>query len=146
MSVDTLAQYSGIPVETIKYWLSLSPTVIYQDEDYLSWVTGLNADILADNLLAVRAIYESGLDTIKARHGLSDTIMSAHTLGNWVLGFLKFPDRLSDLLGHHASVSNVVMANALPELAVLLNDLEDEAGRVEWQRALILLSIPLMVS
>ncbi len=146
MSVDTLAQYSGIPAETIKYWLSLPPKSIYENEDYLSWVKGLDANLLTDNLKPVRAIYEAGLDTIKARHGLSDTIMGAHTLGNWVLGFLKYPDQLPDLLERHASVPNAVVANALPELAALLNGLEDEDARAEWQRALILFSIPLIVS
>lgn len=146
MSVDTLAQYSGIPAETIKQWLSLSPESIYRDTGYLAWVKDLDEDLLTDNLKAVRAIYESDLDAIKSRHGLSDTIMGAHTLGNWVLGFLKFPDQLPDLLERHASVPGTVVANVLPELAVLLNKIEDDAGRAEWQRALILFSIPLMAA
>jgi hypothetical protein len=146
MSVDALAQYSGIPADTITQWLSLPPEAIYKDTGYLSWVKKLDEKLLSNNLPAVRSIYDTGLDVLKARHGLSDTIMGAHTLGNWVLGFLKFPEQLPDLLERHASVPAGVVANALPELAIMLNSIDDDAGRAEWQRALILFSIPLMVA
>ncbi len=146
MSVDNLSQYSGIPADTIEHWLSLPPAAIYEDSDYLSWVTSLNEQILSATLPEVRAIYDSSLAEIKERYHLSDTIMSAHTLGNWVLGFLKFPDRMRDMLDRHTSVSPSMVASALPEMAALLDAMNDDGGRAEWQRALVLFSIPITIS
>ena len=122
--------------------LALSPADVYTDPVYQDVVARLDADLLRQTLVHVRAAYEDGLGPIKEKYGLSNTIMSGFTLGNWVLGFLTSPDHLNDMLDRHAALSQDVIAAALPELVDLLDDLP--AGRAEWQCALVAFSLPLI--
>ncbi len=69
--------------------------------------------------------------------------MSGYTLVNWVLGFMMYPERMRDMLSVHASVSSGVVADMLPHLVDLLEKLPE--NREDWQRALLIFSLPLVV-
>lgn len=143
MLATALATYAHIPVSEIERVMSLTPEAIYQDEVYQAWITSLDTRLLSHELPYARAAYDKGLALIKQKHELIGTIMSGHTLCNWVLGFLMYPEKMRDMLDYHVSVSPAVVASILPELITLLDDMP--AGREEWQRALVIFSLPLLV-
>jgi hypothetical protein len=138
-----LATYAQVSAAEIDRLLALRPEAIYQDKIYQTWIASLDTVQLSSNLPHARAAYDRGLDPIKHKYKLSGTIMSGHTLCNWVLGFLMYPEKLRDMLDHHASVPTRSVAAALPELIALLDDMP--SGRDEWQRALVIFTLPLLV-
>jgi hypothetical protein len=142
MQPKSIAVYMGISVDEAGRLLALSPAAVYDDSAYQDAVNRLDVDLLRHTLVHVRAAYENGLDPIKEKYGLSDTVMSGFTLGNWVLGFLADPDHMNDMLERHARIPTDVIENALPELVGLLEDIPE--GRAEWQRALVTFSLPLI--
>ncbi len=82
-----------------------------------------------------------------ARHSgipLSGTIMSGYTLCNWVLGFLKQPTGMADVLKYHASVPSGKIAASLPELLELPD--ETRVGSAEWKKALVVFSLPMIAT
>lgn len=142
MQPQAIAGYMGLTVKDVDQLLALSPAAVYDDPIYQEVVASLDPTLLRTTLGQVRDIYAAGLDPIKEKYGLSDTIMSGFTLGNWVLGFLTSPNHLNDMLERHANIPPQAIEDALPELVDLLEDLDD--GRAEWQRVLVTFSLPLI--
>lgn len=141
--IELLSSYSGIPVDELEYFLSLSPAEIYQDAHYKALVSQINGLELENSLSAIRTAYDEHLPAIKDRHHLRYTLMSGYTLSSWILGYISFPDTMSDLLDRHKKVPAQIVKTVLPELLDLLGTVPE--GAAEWQRALIIVSIPLMV-
>jgi hypothetical protein len=143
MQSAIIAAYTGLSTDDVTRLLALPPAAIYQDPAYQGVVNRLDATLLRRTLVHVRAAYDDGLASIKEKHGLTGTIMSGFTLGNWVLGFLNAPDHLNDMLDRHARIPENVIEAVLPELVALLDDLPE--ARAEWQCALVTFSLPLIV-
>jgi hypothetical protein len=143
MLAAALATYAQVPVDEVERLMSLRPEAIYQDTTYQAWITSLDTILLSRELPHARAAYDRGLNPIKEKYKLAGTIMSGHTLCNWVLGFLMYPEKLRDMLDHHAAVPVQSVAAALPELLALLEEMP--SGREEWQRALVIFTLPLLV-
>ncbi|HEC24115.1 MAG TPA: hypothetical protein ENI95_14480 [Chloroflexi bacterium] len=144
MLEEQLAHHSGIPTETIEYLLSLTPEEVYQDVVYRRLVSRLDVDELHRTLTVAREVYDEGLEAIKEKYNLSGTIMSGYTLCNWVLGFLKQPTEMADVLKYHASVPSSKIAASLPELLELLDEMR--VGSAEWKKALVVFSLPMIAT
>jgi hypothetical protein len=142
MLADLYANYAGLPADETERLLAMPAEAIYQDGGYLSRVTGLDVSLLHNTARFVREAYDKGLPDLKARYGLAGTVMSGFTLCNWVLGYLNYPTKLSDLLGQHERIPVKTMTDMLPELVDLLEGVPE--GRQEWERALLIITLPLL--
>ena len=142
MHPESIADTMGISVADAERLLALPPADIYADAVYHAVVECLDATLLHQTLKHVRAVYDEQLDPIKEKYGLSDTIMSGFTLGNWVLGFLASPDHLNDMLERHTQIPTDIIEDVLPELVDLMVELPE--GSAEWQCALVTFSLPLI--
>jgi hypothetical protein len=142
MVADLYAKYAGLPADETERLLAMPAEAIYRDRSYQSLVTSLDADVLHDTAQFVREAYDKGLPHLKARYGLAGTVMSGFTLCNWVLGYLNYPAKLSDLLGQHERIPVKTMTDMLPELVDLLEGVPE--GRQEWERALLIMTLPLL--
>jgi hypothetical protein len=142
MLADLYAKYVGLAADEIERLLAMPAEAIYQDKGYQSLVTGLDVSLLHDTARHVREAYDQGLPDLKARYGLAGTVMSGFTLCNWVLGYLNYPTKLSDLLGQHERIPTKTMTDMLPELVDLLEGVPE--GRQEWERALLIITLPLL--
>lgn len=142
MTPDELAHYAGISTQELERLLAMPAAAIYNDPDYIDLVTSLDREHLDRTAVHTRDAYDKYLPTIKEQFGLRGSIMSGYTLSNWVLGFLMYPERLSDMIKYHASLSPDMIARLLPHLVRLLDEVPE--GREEWQRALVILSLPLL--
>ncbi|HEX3050048.1 MAG TPA: hypothetical protein VHP83_05280, partial [Aggregatilineaceae bacterium] len=123
--------------------IALGPMRIFQDAGYQALVANLDSTILHQTADHAREAYEQGLPAIKEKYQWSNTVMGGYTLCNWVLGFLKYPQRLPDLIERHGRLVKSDMRSALPEIVALLADLPE--GCAEWQQALVLFSLPLIL-
>jgi hypothetical protein len=139
---DLLATYLNVAPREVERLLALSPQAIYQDKGYLGLVGQLNSTQLNRTAEHAYEAYNQGLPPLKEQYGLSDSVMSGYTLCNWVLGFLMYPEQMRDMLERHAAVPTDTVAAMLPELIQLLDTMP--AGRDDWQRALIVFSLPLL--
>jgi hypothetical protein len=142
MLAQVLAPYINVPPQTVERLLSLTPAEIYADESYQGMVAQLNANSLQKTSDYAYAVYDEQLPALKAQYGLLDTLMGGYTLCNWVLGFLMYPETLPDMVGRHTRIPTDVVAEVLPKLVTMLDTMPQ--GRAEWQRALVVLSLPLL--
>ena len=90
----------------------------------------------------MREVYDKELPGLKAQYGLADTVMSGYTLCNWVLGYLNYPSKLSDLLDQHGRIPVETMLDMLPKLVEMLETVPE--GRQEWERAFLIITLPLL--
>ena len=142
MLTELYAKHAGLAAEETERLLAMPAEAIYQDQRYLALVKSLDVSLLHDTAGAVHKAYEAGLPGLKEQYGLGGTTMGGFTLCNWVLGYLNYPTRLSDLLGQHDRIPVKIMRNMLPELVGLLRDVPE--GREEWERAFLIITLPLL--
>jgi hypothetical protein len=116
MLENTLARCINAPVEDVERLLALSPEALYDDALYRDLVGRLDANALETTATYARLAYDAQLPPIKAKYGLSNTVMSGYTLCNWVLGFLMYPQKLPDMITRHARIPADTIEAALPEL------------------------------
>lgn len=145
MLEQTLATHIGVSQAEVSRLLKMKQSQIYTDPNYQRWLHSLDAARLNDTLQLARAAYEKKLpyftNLLKTDYGLADTPMSAFTLGNWVVGFLQYPEQISDLARMHNKLPREAVVRMLPEMIGMLDDLPQ--ARAEWQRALALMALPL---
>ncbi len=146
MNVNELSYYIGAPTSLLDSLLSMQGREIIRDKRFVDLLRSVDKDLLEKTLPEARAAYAAHLpdfsNQLSKRYGLANTPMSAYTLGNWVVGALQFPDYLDTILDMHADIATEVFVGGLPELLAIVDEMPKAGG--EWQRALCLLSIPLM--
>lgn len=143
MNPKTLAVYAGTTDTEIERLLALKPDELYADSGYQMLVDQLEITTLENSMREARQAVDANIQRIKIKHDLLGTMMSGYTLVNWTIGFLQHPQKLPDLLIRHRNLSPDMIMAALPDILDVLGSMEQ--GAAHWQRALVVLSIPLMV-
>lgn len=144
MLMQQLVTYTGLPETEIERLLALPPTEIYNDPAYLALIPQLDEATLKATAAQVQQIYGDQLPALKDKHRLGGTIMSSYTLVNWVLGFLMYPERLRDMLRYHRRLTPEQVADMLPDLFSLLDEMTE--GVDAWKMALAVISLPLLAN
>jgi hypothetical protein len=146
MIETTLSNYIGVPSDKIARLLKMKQQAVYADPEYQAWINRLDANRLHQTLPHARAAYEKHLphfiEILHTRFGMSNTPMSAFTLGNWLVGFLQHPEAIGDLSRMHSRIPSEAFRQMLPDMIEMLNDMPQ--GRAEWQNALALMALPLV--
>ena len=146
MLATILAQYIDESQSTIDTFLTMSPSDIYGDPYYKELVNKLDYRHLDQSLKEARDTYEEGLpdfmDKFSHLYDFGGSPMSPTTLANWLVSFIKFHDFMHQLPEKHANVPRQALRQGLPDLLSMLDNMSD--GREDWQKALALLSIPLV--
>lgn len=145
MDMEILAGYIGISTEDVEVLLNQSSTEIYQNTFYQNLVAGLDYKLLGKTLQDVRAVYDTYLPDVAIHlrdvYHLRNRGMTSLTLGNWLLGFLHNPNTLSKLYEMHRHIPVDALEEGLPAVLDILGQLPP-TGRMEWQKAMALLSLP----
>ena len=119
---------------------------VLQDDNYRAILDGLDNDLLTSTLADARAVYDQYLpnliDDLEKRFGYTGNPMSAHTLGNWLLGFLHSPDHLVQLLAIHDNLSPEFIEFGLADILDFLSAMPE--GGQAWQGAMSALALPLL--
>lgn len=146
MKNELLASYIQIDVATITRLRKIDAASIYTHPDYQTLVSTIDTHVLDETLAAAREVYEVALDSLKPqlseKFGIKSEIMSAYTVGNWTVGFLQYPDKLSDLIQIHDNVPPHVVEFGLGYLLEALDDMPK--GGPEWKKAICIILLPLL--
>lgn len=147
MIEQILSQYTGISANQIARILSLKQAQVYEDPDYQAWISQLDPTALYETLPLARAAYEQGMpqfaEHLRDNYGLDNTKMSPFTLGNWLVGFLQYPNTITNLAKLHHRIPPQAFREMLPMMLTMLDTMPD--GGAQWQRALALMALPLLV-
>jgi hypothetical protein len=146
MDTKTLAQHIKIPLDEVERLLELSMEGIYSDEGYQALLKSLNRPVLEETLPEARAAYEAGLPQLKVtlakKYKVDTEPMSPNTLGNWVITALRSSHNLEQMIKHHERVPGEMILGGLPDVLNMVSHIHE--GSSEWQRALCILSLPLI--
>lgn len=146
MVVDKLAATIGTPRAAVERLLAMSQSEIYEDAEYRHWVSQLHPAPLHRTLGYARQAYDRHLSQLakilRDEYGFVNVPMSAFTLGNWLVAFLAYTESLSDMTRIHARLPQAAVARLLPEILNALGEMPE--GAQEWQRALAVLTLPLL--
>jgi len=146
MKTGEIAHYTGQSTSEINRLLGLGQAAVYADPVYKDWVKSLDVTLLHQTLPMARAIYERLLPSFTARlkdsYGIDSSPMSAFTLGNWLVGFLQYPDQINQLAHLHRRIPKAALEEGLPDILQALEELPN--GKREWQKAMTVLMLPLL--
>lgn len=141
----TLADYIGVETRDVQRLLRMKQSRIYDDPTYQAWIAKLDANQLHQSLNEARAAYEKMLpqfsQQLSERYNMNNTPMSPFTLGNWLVGFLQYPDAIRELSQKHNRLPREAVIDMLPEMLSMMNGMKQ--GRADWQKALALMALPL---
>jgi hypothetical protein len=114
--MELLSHY--LPSDEVERLLRLPPGAIYKDPNYLNLLKQVRYQLL------------------------SDATSQSYALCDWIISFLEQSDLPHKLVNWHNSTSSRVMVDALPDLLTILETIPN--SRQDWQRALVLLTLPLL--
>lgn len=146
MNADAISHYTKLPLKEVQYWVNQSSLIVYNDKKYIAALKQIDVEYLQKTLPLVHQVYKETLPSLKEEmaeeFNISVHLMSAKTLGDWVVGVLRYPESSHELRSKHKKLNGQVIHDVLPTLLEILGDLPE--GAEEWQQALCLLSFPLM--
>jgi hypothetical protein len=146
MLAHLLADYIGITSPAVERLLRMRPSDIYQDPMYKKLVESLDREYIRSTLRDAHKAYKMGLpqfmEDLSSIHRFSDTPMSAYTLSNCLVAYLDAPEHMADFLDRHNHIPKDLMRDGLPHLIQMLSQMPQ--GCNEWQRAMAIISIPLV--
>jgi len=146
MVANLISQHVNISTQEVDRLLSLGAANVYKDPNYLALVDQLDNEHLQETVVAAREAYRQGLGPLKQeieeKYHLGDSMMSAFTLGNWLVGFLYSSDSLSTLLDKHHRVPPEAIADGLPGILNILDTMGADGNM--WKEAMCVLALPLL--
>lgn len=145
MFAHMLANYIGTDAEEIERLLGMSQNDIFADPTYVYWVRSLPQERLDRTLALARDNYATHMPEyhqhLAAQYGMPQPKMSAYTLGNWLVGYLQYPDMVVELPSIHHRLPREAVIDMLPTMLETLGEMPE--GAADWQRALAVLALPL---
>lgn len=142
-----MADTIGLDPNDLHRLLEMAPHDVLNDPTYQGLLQTLDLDLLRKTLPLARAAYARGLHSFKERYkdiyDATQSPMSEETLANWLIVFLQYPNTLHNLVATHQRVPVAFIHQGLPDLLSMLAGMP--RGCAEWQRAMAVLSIPLLV-
>lgn len=143
---QVLAAYIGLSPNDIHQLTELPAEQIFENPTYKTLIEGLDTEFLKKTLPEARTAYALGLPAFMARleHdvGINHMSMSAYTLGDWLIRFLEAPETIPVVLNMHLRLTRPIIRAGLPYLLEMLSTMP--RGQTEWQRALAIMSLPLV--
>ena len=146
MPLSLLEKTLNIPAAEIKRILALPEGTAFSDPEYLDLVKRIDLTVLRRTAAEARAAFERGLPRFskefRRKYRLPCPVTS-YTLSMWMIELLKKPEELADAALLNIIIPRDIMAQNLQPLIDML-DAMPPTGRVEWQRTLVTILLPLM--
>ncbi len=143
----TLQNITRLPYETLAAWFTLNPVALIDAPSYQDAVGSLDTALLQRSYAEAHKAYESVLPAfqqeMETRYGYDHAPMFSTSLGKWLISVAERPHYMPQVFSLHASVPPMIIQETLPLLLRTMDHIG--AGRDEWQRALALLSLPMML-
>lgn len=143
----TLQETTRLPYETLAAWFTLNPVALIDTPSYQDAVGSLDTALLQRTYAQAHTAYEAVLPAfqqeMETRYGYDHAPMFSTSLGKWLISVAERPHYMPQVFTLHASVPPVIVQETLPMLLRAMDRIGE--GRDEWQRALALLSLPMML-
>jgi hypothetical protein len=136
-----------ISSDQLERWSEMSPNEVIADRDYLVQLTSIDVERLKRSQATFEQVYERYLprfqQELKDNYNIQQAPMFSETLGRWVLSVLEMPQFMVQILDLHGRVPPQVIRETLNMLIMMAGDVPEDGE--EWQRAIYILSLPLML-
>ena len=142
--LEVLAPY--LDIEPIELDRLMNLTSIEREHDPVVQhiESTLNINTLHDSLHVVRQVLDDELPPlvadIKAHYNLAEFPLSSYMLGNWVIGFLRYPSELHRLPDIHQNVDWNIIFETIPHILQILDHLPVDI-RDDWKKVFSLMAM-----
>lgn len=148
METEMVSQWSGIPQGLIDGWRHLSADAIVRDPDYMGYVRSIDRVQLEATFYEMRKTYQQTLGhfqhMLTRRYGIQSAPMFSEILGAWIMNAIDQPNYLEHIIRRHNRIPREIIRESLPMLLEMLSTNPDE--RNEWQRAVTILTLPMLIA
>lgn len=146
MFEEALAEQLGVSLHDIQLFLSMPADELRKNALYQSLLEDIDADYLYGTLgearRALDGILPGLVDYVKSKYHVAHFPLTSYMLGNWVVGFLNYPDELWRLSKIHRQIPPHIMHEVVPEVLAGLGEMS--TGSSAWQRAFAVIVVPML--
>jgi hypothetical protein len=148
-TLKTFSQYLDLSQTQVEALLSKSLSECLNSPELKQQLNSLDVKLLRETLPTAGAVLAKELPPFY--HWLTHELGVEHVPDSpdhttkWVIGFINNQESLTNLVELHRPVPRPALERAIPRLIELFVGVEDTQIRKEWQKAIAILCLPLVV-
>ncbi|NJL40902.1 MAG: hypothetical protein HC840_16535 [Leptolyngbyaceae cyanobacterium RM2_2_4] len=147
--LNTFAQHLSLPNLEVERLLSLNLENLLNEKAVQILLQSLNVSLLQQTLPTAATVLSEKLPPfygwLKQELGVKRVPDSPDHTTRWVVNFLNNQESLTRLVDLHCSIPSSSLKSATPRLVSLFASVADPEVRQEWQRAIALLCLVIIV-
>lgn len=147
--LDTFAQHLALPNLEVEKLLSLNLDGLLNESTVQTSLQSLNVNLLQQTLPTAATVLSEKLPPfyswLKQELGVKRVPDGPDHTTRWVVNFLNNQESLTRLVDLHRSIPSSSLKSATPRLISLFASVADPEVRQEWQRAIALLCLVIIV-
>ncbi|MBD2432213.1 MULTISPECIES: hypothetical protein [Fischerella] len=148
-TLKTFSQYLDLPQTQVESLLSKSLTECLNSPEQQQQLNSLDVNLLRETLPTAGAVLAKELPPfyswLTKELGVERVPDSPDHTTKWVIGFVNNQESLTNLVELHRPVPRPALERAIPRLIELFVGVKDTQVRKEWQKAIAILCLPLVV-
>ncbi|MBD2208256.1 hypothetical protein H6G27_00020 [Nostoc linckia FACHB-104] len=148
--ISTFAQYSDIAQPQLEAILSHPLNEFLNSPELQQKLDSLDTDLLKETLPTAGAVLAKELppfyNWLKNELGVKRVPDSPDHTTAWVIGFVHHRESLTNLVNLHRPVPRAALEASIPRLIALFDGVQSVKVRHEWQKAIAILCLVLVVA
>ncbi|MDZ7961787.1 MAG: hypothetical protein RMY34_28585 [Aulosira sp. DedQUE10] len=148
--ISTFTQYSDISQTQLAAILSHPLNEFLNSPELQQKLDSLNTNLLKETLPTAGAVLAKELppfyNWLKNELGVERVPDSPDHTTTWVIGFVHHRESLANLVNLHRPVPRAALEASVPRLVALFDGLENAQVRQEWQKAIAILCLVLVLA
>lgn len=148
--ISTFAQYSDIAQPQLEVILSHPLNDFLNSPELTQKLDSLDSLLLKETLPTAGAVLAKELppfyNWLKNELGVKRVPESPDHTTAWVIGFVHHRESLTNLVDLHRPVPRKALEASIPRLIALFNGVQNAKVRQEWQKAIAILCLVLVVA
>ncbi len=148
-TLKTFTQHTDLSQSQLEGLLSKSLTDSLNSPEFQQQLDSLDIELLKETLPTAGEVLAKQLppfyNWLKNELGVQRVPDSPEHTTKWVIGFVNNQESLTHLVELHRPVPRLALENSIPRLVGSFEEVEDMRIRQEWQKAIAILCLPLIV-
>jgi hypothetical protein len=149
-TLSTFTQHLDLPSTQLEALLSKSLSECLNSSELKQKLDSLDTNLLKKTLPTAGGVLAKELppfyNWLKNELGVERIPDSPDHTTKWVIGFINNQESLTRLVELHRPVSRLALESAIPRLLAMFEGIQNPGIRHEWQKAIALLCLPLVVA
>jgi hypothetical protein len=149
-TLSTFTQHLDLPSTQLEALLSKTLSECLNSSELKQLLDSLDANLLKKTLPTAGGILAKELppfyNWLKNELGVERIPDSPDHTTKWVIGFINNQQSLTRLVELHRPVPRLALESAIPRLIEMFKGIENPQVRQEWQKAIAVLCLPLVVA